>query len=170
MRSLRLLAWPGYLVAFLLMFVPFLDWAVTVWPLQFGNMRWRVGAAGQLSGGLMTVLIGLLVVFAIALALDQRRAQRVVVVLSGLLAAGTLVLVSLFVLDVAQLRGSVRPEVVHAFDIVAIQALTKQLLTLLTTLAFAVAAFKASRADGAARRARGAKDAPPVVVGSGGAR
>ncbi|MFL5578670.1 MAG: hypothetical protein ACJ79S_22170 [Gemmatimonadaceae bacterium] len=165
MRPLRLLSWPTYLVATLLIFVPFLDWAVAVWPLQPGNMRWRVAAVGQLSGGLMTVLLGLLLLFAVALLLEQPRVQRLVAALAGLLAAGTLVAIVLFLLDAVQLRGSVRPELVHSFDAVAIQALVKQLLALATSIALAVCAARASRASGEARRARATKPGAGVVVG-----
>jgi hypothetical protein len=169
MRTLRFLSWPTYLVASLLAVVPFLDWAVAVWPLQLGNMRWRVGAAGQLSGGLMTVLLGLLLLLAVAVLLEQPRVLRLVAALGALLAAGTLVLLTLFLLDVLQLRGSVRPELVRSFDVVAFQALVKQLVAVAAGVVLAVSAIRAVRAGGGARRTRPSVDGPAVVVGGAGA-
>jgi hypothetical protein len=167
MRPLRFLAWPTYLVATLLVLVPFLDWAVAVWPPQPGNMRWRVAAAGQMSGGLMTVLLGLLLLLAVAVLLEQPRVLRLVAALGALLAAGTLVGLGLFALDAVQLRGSVRPDLVRAFDAVALQALVKQLLAAVTSIVIAVCAVRAARGTDGARRARANRAGADVVVGGG---
>ena len=168
MRPFRHLSAPTYLVAFLFLFVPFLDLAVSVWPPQFGNLRWRVAMVGQLSGGLMTVFLGFLLALAIATLLDQRKMQRAVVALCGLLAVALIVVIGMFVLDVFQLRGAVRPEVRRAFDMIAVQAFIKLILSLVASVLFVVAGIRLSRDEQKARRPRGAVDGPVVVVGSRG--
>jgi hypothetical protein len=165
MRSSRYLSAPTYLVAFLFAFVPFLDLLVSVWPLQFGNLRWRVATMGQLSGGLMTVLLGFLLALVISTVLEQPRMQRAIVALSGLMAVALIATMGLFVLDVFQLRGAVRPEVRRTYDMIAVQAFIKFVLSLIGSLLFAWAALRMARDDKKARRPRNTADGPVVVVG-----
>lgn len=165
MRSFRHLSAPTYLVAFLFLFVPLLDLIVSVWPLQFGNLRWRVAMVGQLSGGLMTVFLGFLLALAIATVLDQPRMQRAIVALSGLLAVLLLVIIGLFVLDIFQLRGAVRVEVRRAFDMIAVQAFIKLVLALVGSVLFVLAGIRAARDEQKSRRSRGAAEGPVVMVG-----
>ena len=168
MRPFRHLSAPTYLVAFLFLFVPFLDLAVSVWPLQFGNLRWRVAMVGQLSGGLMTIFLGFLLALTIATVLDQRRVQRAIVALCGLLALALVVTIGVFVLDIFQLRGAVRPEVRRAFDMIAVQAFIKLILSLVGSALFVLAGIRLTRDEQKARRPRAATDGPVVVVGSRG--
>ena len=167
MRAFRRLSTPTYLVALVFMVIPFLDVLVSVYPLQFANIRWRVALMGQLSGGLMTVLLGFLLALAAATLLEQPRMQRAIVALSALLGLLLLATIVLFVLDIVQLRPSVRPEVRRAFDIVATQAFGKLLLSLVASVLFVLAGLRASRELLAGRRARGA-EGPVVMVGSRG--
>lgn len=169
MRSFRPLSAPTYLVAFLFLFVPLLDLAVSVWPLQFSNLRWRVATAGQLSGGLMTVFLGFLLALTITTVLDQVRARRAIVALAGLLALVLVVVSGLFVLDIFQLRGSVRPEVRRAFDMIALQAFIKLVLAVVGSVLFVIAGIRLGRDDQKARRTRGAAEGPAVIVASRGA-
>lgn len=168
MRPFRFLSAPTYLVAFLFLFVPFLDLAVSVWPLQFGNLRWRVAMVGQLSGGLMTVFLGFLLALAIATLLEQPRMQRAIVALCGLLAVALVVIIGMFVLDIFQLRGAVRPEVRRAFDMIAVQAFIKLILSLLGSVLFLLAGIRLARDEQRSRRPRSAAEGPVVVVGSRG--
>lgn len=165
MRASRYLSTPTYLVAFLFTLIPFLDLLVNLWPVQLRNIRWRVAMMGQLSGGMMTVLLGFLLAIIVANVLDQLRMQRAMVALSGLMAVVLLGLLGLFVLDVLQLRPDVRPEVRRAFDMVAVQAFIKLVLALIGSALFAWSGLRAVREEKKARRTRGA-DGPAVVVGS----
>ena len=168
MRPFRHLSAPTYLVAFLFLFIPFLDLAVSVWPPQFGNLRWRVAMVGQLSGGLMTVFLGFLLALTIATVLEQPRVQRAIVALCGLLAVALVIILGMFVLDVFQLRGDVRPEVRRAFDTIAIQAFTKLILALVASALFVLSGIRIARDEQRTRRPRGAAEGPVVVVGSRG--
>jgi len=167
MRPFRRLSTPTYLVALLFIFIPLLDVVVSGWPLQFANIRWRVAMMGQLSGGLMTVLLGFLLAVAAATLFEQPRVQRLLVALSALMGLALLATLVLFLLDVTQLRGDVRPEIRRTFDIVALQAFLKLCFALLGSVLFFVAGLRASRDLLAARRTRG-PEGPVVMVGSRG--
>jgi len=169
MRPLRPLSSPGYFVAALFFLFPVYDFFVTVWPLQFSNVRWRVAVAGQIGASIMTMLLGLFLMLALSYVMEQPRVQRALVALSGLFAAGLLVVLVLFALDWVQLRPDVRPEVRHAFDVVSTQAAVKLLLGVIGGTLMTLSALRTARAAdaGAAKRAgRGATDsANPLVAG-----
>lgn len=170
MRQLRALRAPAYFVAAMVTLFPILDFFVTVWPLQGGNIRWRVAAVGQLAGGMMTVFLGLFIALMLAFLFDQPRLQRTLAALSGLLTALLLVLAVLFALDWAQLRRDVRPEVHLAFDVVSMQAEVKLLVELVGAALFTLGALRASREAAAAttKRAAGREAAAsPLVAGVG---
>jgi threonine/homoserine/homoserine lactone efflux protein len=167
MRALRYLGSPTYLVAFLFVFVPFLDLLVNLWPVQPRNIRWRVAMMGQLSGGMMTVMLGFLLAILAAHLLEQPRVQRAMIALSGLMGLVLLGILGLFILDVLQLRPEIRPEVRRAFDMVAIQAFIKLFLSLVGAAVFVWSGLRALREERKARRARGA-EGPVVMVGTRG--
>lgn len=165
MRQLRALRAPAYFVAAMVTLFPLLDFFVTVWPLQGGNIRWRVAAVGQLAGGMMTVFLGVFIALAIAFLLDQPRMQRALAALCGLLTALLLVLTVLFALDWAQLRRDVRPEVHLAFDVVSMQAEVKLLVELIGAALFTLGAVRASRAADVGTKRSGREAVNPLVAG-----
>lgn len=164
MRHLRLLRWPTYFIASLLLFVPLFDLTITVWPFQGSVLRWRVATMGQVSASMVLATLGLLLLLVASVLFEQPRAQRAVAAVTGVMAAALLVLVPLFLLDLAQLRPDVRPEIRHPFDIVATQSTIKLVLEIVALASIAVAGFKASRAavDQTNKRAAGRSD---VLVG-----
>lgn len=167
MLRLRFLRWPTYLLAAMLITVPFLDLLVTVLPLQGSNVRWRVGTTGQMASNIVLLLVGLFIALVAANVFEQPRAQRALAALNALVAAGLLVAMPLFLLDFMQLRPEVRPEVKTGFDIVGTQTLIKLLFALAITAVNAVTAFRTSRlADAPAKRAGGRnQDGSPLVAG-----
>jgi hypothetical protein len=168
MRQLRNLKTPGYFVAALFVLFPIYDFFVTVWPLQFGNVRWRVAVAGQIGASVMTMLLGLFLALAVSYVMDQPRVQRALAAVSGLFAAGLLVTLVLFALDWLQLRKDVRPELHHAFDVVSTQAAIKLVLGTIGATLMTLSALRMAReasATSAARRAARGKEAGPLVAG-----
>jgi len=154
MQSPRKIAVPAYMVAAVLVLFPLLDAALTIWPPQPGAVTWRFGAVGLLSRAVMTPLLGLLVAFALALWLEQRRVLRALAVLSGIVTVCLLGAMALFVLDAIQVRSQVRVDAKTAFDAASLVALGKYGAVLLATLGFAIGGWKAARGGPSPRRAR----------------
>ncbi len=147
MNRSHALAWPSYVVAALLVLFPLVDSLLTVFPLRPGDVNWRFGAAGLFSRALMTPLLGLLLVFAVALLLDQRRILRVVAVVSGLLSLVLLGTLALFALDTLQMRAQVRPEIVPSFDVAALTAMAKYGAVIVALLMLAVPGWRNSQRE-----------------------
>ncbi len=114
-----------YLVAALLVVTPVMDTLTNVWPLAFGDLRWRYGAAGLLSGFLLTSLLGMALAVLTAVALRHRRVLAVLFVLNVAAAVVLLAATGLFGLDVLQVRVTVPMESRGLFDVGAVKALVK---------------------------------------------
>lgn len=114
-----------YLVAALLVVTPLMDVLTNVWPLAFGDLRWRYGAVGLLSGFLLTSLLGMALAVMTAVALRHRRVLSVLFVLNVAAAVVLLAATGLFGLDVLQVRVTVPMENRGLFDVGAVKALFK---------------------------------------------
>jgi hypothetical protein len=141
----RTLALPAYLIATLVVVIPFAEGVITVLPLRPGAVAWRFGAAGVLSSSLLTPLLGLLLLAVIALLLDHRIVLRAVAVVSALSCLLLIGSATLFVLDAVQLRTAVVAEAKETYDAASVQALLKQCAVLAGAAALAVAAWRASK-------------------------
>ena len=114
-----------YLVAALLVVTPVMDVLTNVWPLTFGDLRWRYGAVGLLSGFLLTSLLGMALAVLTAVALRHRRVLAVLFALNVAAAVVLLAVTGLFGLDVLQVRVTVPVASRDLFDVGAVKALFK---------------------------------------------
>jgi hypothetical protein len=140
------LAAPLYFIALLLIVTPLIDLALNIAPFRFGEIRWRYGTAGLLSGFLLTPLLGAVVATAAAMMLGQARMVRVIALVN--LAAAVLLLgvAGLFVLDALQLRGFTPPDELGIFDISVLKAGAKHLSTAIALLWLGAAGLRTVRA------------------------
>lgn len=148
----------AYLVAAGLIVVPLAETFLSVWPLHPGTVSWRFGAAGLLSRGLLTSLLGFMLAVGLAAFLGHRRTLRLLAALSGF---GFLLLVPavmLLALDAMQLKHSVRPQVSTGYDLAAIGAIMKMFLACVVTALVAIGGWKMSR-----RAKRAPAAAPPLA-------
>jgi hypothetical protein len=162
MKQPKLLALPGYLVALLLIGIPLVEIALPMLPTRFGEVQWRFGAAGLFSRAMMTPFLGLFIVFAIALLLDQRAVLRTISVGGVLLAVLLLGAFAIFALDALQVRVQIKPEARRAFDTGAIFALMKFALGSVTAVVFASSARRAL-----ARQRSKQQDTAPTLTSRG---
>lgn len=135
----------SYLVALMFIALPVVDAATNAWPWSLGNEQWRFGAAAILSGYLISILFGLLLLGAIAVAGAHKRTLYVTSAVSGLLALVLLAMSISFILDTLQLRGVVREEQVEMFQIGAVKTGSKLALSMAAMIVLAIASFKAAK-------------------------
>ena len=148
---------PLYVVAALLVVFPIVDFVLSVPSAQLSNVQWRFAAAGLLSGYTLTPILGLSIAFVVAAFLKHYALQRLLVVLSLLLAAAFLALSAGFALDMLQLRQSIPDEGRAAFSSAWKRAGVKLVLT---PLALAYLGLRARRMIPAKSRHR----TPPKPV------
>jgi hypothetical protein len=161
--SARSLLWPGYAIALLLIAFPLADLVTNIWPLRPGAVEWRFGTVGLLSGFILTPLLGIVGVIAVAAALGHRGVLRLVAVVSLGLAAATVATLGLFALDWLQMRSTVEAEVRQGLDIGSIKAALKHGLTVITLGWLGLVGWRVSRPQPEGTRGRGG--APLVRTG-----
>jgi hypothetical protein len=159
MSRYRSVALPAYLVAASLIIIPFFDAGMSVWPWRPSAAQWRFGAIGLFSNAFMIPAVGLLIILATALTLEQRRTLRVFGVACAVGALLTGVSVLLFALDALQTRVNVSPNARLAFDAASLAAVGKLLLATLTLIGFALAGLRAG-----GRERKNAKPQAAAVV------
>jgi hypothetical protein len=149
-------AGPTYAVALLMVVFPVVDFITNVWPLQVDSVPWRYGAVGLFSGFLLTPFLGVVMIGALAGALEHRVVLRALGVIAVLAAVLSIAAVVLFTLDVLQLRGNVEEDARSGFDVGAVKALVKYVMSGAVALWLGVAALRASKSSrGPSREQRG---------------
>ena len=145
LEPLRRLQAPVYFVAALMIVTPALDFVANVWPLRPGNLEWRYGTIGLLSGFAMTPLIGMLIVTGTAGLLGHARVLRVGAIVSLVVAVLLALATVLFVLDVLQFRPTVPLAAVANYDLGSWKAALKHLLVVVALAWLGHAAWRAAR-------------------------
>ena len=163
MTQTRYLGAPAYFMGLVLVLFPLAETVLVVLPIRAGEVGWRFGATGLLSRALMTPLLGILLMLAVALLLGHRRVLRVISVfctVGALILAG---LVVLFLLDALQMRVQVRPEAKTSFDLATLSSAFKHVVVVALLAVFARAGWKGSRAMAAKRPPRESRNADLLV-------
>lgn len=158
---------PTYVLALLLLILPFIDYGASIWPIQASAVSWRYGAAGLLGGFLLTPLLGLLMLAALGVLLDSKSVLGLTG--AGCLLLGALLLVAdvSFVLDSVQMRGTIPKEQIRVFDAGVVKAILKHLTGALFAWMLAFSCFRARGALGK-RDSRDAQAGSLVVGGAPG--
>lgn len=161
----RRLAGPSYIAAGSLIIFPIFDQLMQlVSTAKIHDPRWRFGAAGLLSNLLVLPVVGLMLMFIVATALEHRVFQRIVAVVSGLAALITLVATGLFLLDAVQVRSLMNPQMMSSWAVASGTAVIKLIVAVIATTWFAVAGLRNSKASKSTQRAAGSSG---LVMGGG---
>jgi hypothetical protein len=160
----RYLSWPAYTVAIGLATMPIIDAVLLVWPPQFGVERWRFGAVGMLSNGLLLSNLGILVALATAMVRNHRRILKGIGYGSAIAAAIAVMVLVLFVIDSTHTRATVAPEQNLSYAVATVAAVGKQLLAVATLVAFAIAGFRSAAPARAASKAREGRNMLPLIT------
>ncbi|MDZ7632417.1 MAG: hypothetical protein U5K74_13985 [Gemmatimonadaceae bacterium] len=120
--QLRMLGSVMYFAAVALIINFFAQFTIQVWPFKFGELNWRVGAAGLVMDALLaTVVPQALLYFAAFLNNDRKILQvlRWVTLAAGL---ATIALLGFFLLDSVQIRAQLPQNIKGNFMKVALRA------------------------------------------------
>ncbi len=128
------LSGPLYVVAFVLVAIPSIDFVLSVPAVNFSSVQWRFAAVGLLSGYTLTPILGFGLAFVVASILKQYRVQRILVILCLTIGLALLVMCGAFLLDALQLRISIPADGRVAYNSAWKRALLKHLLSALALL------------------------------------
>jgi hypothetical protein len=153
-----------YPIASLLILVPLVDLTLRAFPPQFGSLQWRFGIVGLMLGNFGTILLGTSLVGLIAVFNNHRVILRIIGYVTLIVAAITLAVLALFVLDAVQMRQLANANYKRTVLFSSIGAMFAGIFGIVALVAIGRGALAVSRsaAGAGARRVRPA--ASPLVV------
>lgn len=155
--QLRALGSVLYFAAVALILNILAQFAVQVWPIKFGELNWRVGAAGLFMDVLMNSIVPIAMVYFAAFMNEDRKlltAMRWISLIVGIL---TVLLFFGFVLDAVQIRSQLPQNVKSVFLKTAMRACMSAILCATAFFWMYVALGKVMKSQGVVR-APGTKD------------
>jgi hypothetical protein len=158
----RRLIGPLYIAAGGLTLFPVFDQAMQLLStVKLHDSRWRFGAVGLFSNLAILPLAGLMMMFLIAATLDQRVVQRILAIVSGIVAVVLALATGLFVLDAVQVRAIMNPAARGSWAVATSAAVVKLGVAIVATAWVAIAGMRNSRARPIPNSGR-----PGLVIGS----
>lgn len=160
--ALRAIAWPVYLAGLLTALLPMVDLLASVWPPRVGQVEWRFGTLGLLSGFTLSPLLGLIMCMAAAAVLEHRSVQRVLAVLALIGAVTMSAIIVIFSLDWLQFRAAAPAEARPGMDVGSVKAVIKHALVAASFVWLGIAGWRAGRREHRARHST-----PPLIRETG---
>jgi len=158
LTDLRTLAWPVYVAGALTALLPLADLLASVWPVRMGQLEWRFGTIGLLSGFTLSPVLGLVMCVAAAAALEHRLVQRILAALAMVSAVVLIGATVIFAFDWLQFRAAAPEEARSGMDTGSIKAVIKHLLVAGGLIWLAIAGWRVGRPEHRARRHQ-----PPLI-------
>ncbi len=134
-----------YVLCAALVAIPVFDTLVETWPLQLSQIRWRFGAVGIGLGHANTAVLGIVLAMAVAAALEQRKVLRTLSFLSLLGFVVIAAVLSVFALDMLQMRPALNANVRGAYDAASMKAFFAGVCFTVVLLVVAVAGLRATK-------------------------
>jgi hypothetical protein len=161
-RESQFAARAAYALSALLLILPLADIALGFFPLQFDNLRWRIGVTGMTTGALLLPITGLFVALVTAHLRGNRKTQLTfasLAVVGGLLIFAASVM---FTLDTLQMRPEIDIRGRHLYDRAALKGTISQLITAGILLFVGLSSLRTSRS--LTRQARGRPEVKPAPI------
>jgi hypothetical protein len=163
MSRFRFLIVPGYLVGLLLTLLPLFGVLMQTFPPRPGDVTWRFTTAGLYGGVLLTPLLGVFLLFALALLAEHRGVMRVLAVTNAAVVVGCLIAIGLFSLDLLQIRATVPTAGKARFALAGLTTAGQYAAAGFVSAILAVQAWRAARPLPGARNVKGA-ESPGLLI------
>lgn len=137
-----------YPVGALLIIAAVSEPALQIWPFRLGEVRWRFGAVGLMSGAVLGVMFGLVWIMAVAAMLDHRKTLRTASVVCLVMALVLSLVAGFFTLDFLQVRSSVNPNFRGALDLTVLRAMAVLGLSIPAAVGLGIGGWRSTRAAG----------------------
>lgn len=139
------------------------EFAIQIWPLKFGELNWRVGAAGLLLDAFVKTIPAQIVLYFAAAATDSRKLLKTYAIIAFVLGVVSVGVLGFFALDAVQLRATLPQNVKQQFLKVALRASLVGILGAILFFIAGVRTLKVLKSGGAVRTSGGsARAAEPA--------
>lgn len=144
MKPSRALTLAAYLLAAMLVLIPFMDLLVAILPFRPASVTWRYASAGSFSRALLTPLLGLLLATVAGTFLEHRRALRTTAAVAAALTLLVLIVAARFLLDASTMSAGAPAEASGPLALGTASVLVKMISAAVLGGLTAVAAFRQS--------------------------
>ncbi len=152
MHRYRHLAGPAYIVGLSFALLPLADALVDVMPMRASNPVWRFGAVGTLTGSLLSIVAGLLIILVVSVALEHDRVLRALTLFCGLGVLALIPVIAVFPLDALQARAGAQAELRGSVMNASLVALLKLIIAAIALVSIVIATRRSLRHIAEARR------------------
>ena len=125
--------------------MPLIDLAVRAWPFRMHSPVWRMAFLGGGAAVVVTPLLALYIIFAIAAVADDRLVEYLVATLAAMGTVLCLGAAAFFSLDVLQMKGQISAVAASQYDIGSVWVISRLLLVAVLFIVLAVSALRAAR-------------------------
>ena len=144
-HSVRAVRTPGYLILATMIVLPFIELGVRSWPFRIHSPAWRLGFVGGGAAALVTPLLALYLIFAIAVIADDRLGGYLVACLAGVAATLCLAAAAAFALDVLQMKGHVAASASPQYEVGGAWVISRLIVLALLFVVLAASSFRSAR-------------------------
>jgi len=125
--------------------MPFVDLAIRTWPFRMHSAAWRIGFLGGGAALVVTPLLALYLVFAIAAVADDRLIEYLVCTLAAMGTVLCLGAAAFFALDVIQMKGQVSSAAASQYDIGSMWVIARLVVVAVLFSVLALSSMRAAR-------------------------
>jgi hypothetical protein len=133
---------PGYILCTFMALLPLVDFFAAGWPVRAGQLNWRFSSFGTLSATVVVPLVALLLMYALALALADRKMLYFALLLTVVYVVLLLIALASFPLDALQMRRRAPAPALARFTVGSMAAILRLGAYALTSLVLAVSIFR----------------------------
>lgn len=145
--------------------LPLMELYIRASPFRIHSPAWRLSLVGNISGAISAPILGLFIMFAIAVAAEDKGVTYLVSSLSGLAAVSCLGVTGLFALDALQMRNQVQASLAESYGLTSSWIAAKLIFSVVVLVALSISALRA--AQGAKRSTSQASGKPSSVLVGG---
>jgi len=156
------------MVMALIIVQPLLELYIRSSPFRIHSPVWRLSLVGNASGAISAPILGLFLMLAIAVAVDDRGVSYLVSSLSALGGVFTLAGTGMFALDALQMRSQVQANLSESYGLASSWIAAKLVMSVIVLIALAISAFRAAQGAKRSTSSQVSGKSSSVLVGTAG--
>jgi hypothetical protein len=147
-----------------MLLIPVVELLIRSSPMRIHSPAWRLGVISTAATVAGSPLLALLVMFAIALAAEERAVVAVVSAISGAAAVLCVLATGLFALDALQMKGDVRADLADSYGVGSTWVVIRLVATAIMFAVLAISAFRSASTRRVTTVAQSPKGGAAVLV------
>jgi hypothetical protein len=147
--------------------MPLIELYIRASPFRIHSPAWRLSLVGNISGAISAPILGLFLMFAMAVVAEDKGVTYLVSSLSGLAAVICLGVTGLFALDALQMRNQVQANLAESYGLASSWVAAKLIVSVIVLLVLSISAVRAAQGVKRSTSQTSGKSSSVLVAGVG---